>query len=82
MMNSQKEKLKEIGEKLKEFGEKLKEIFEKLKKSPTFSWNLLWKNVPKKSLVLLSHPNAQMVYSKVETFGLSHLYVTWIWFLR
>ena len=34
--------------KLKEFGEKLKEIFEKLKKSPTFSWNLLRKNVQKK----------------------------------
>ena len=42
-------KLKEISKKLKEFGEKLKEIFEKLKKSPTFSWNLLRKNVQKKA---------------------------------
>ena len=36
--------------KLKDFFKKLKEIFKKLKKSPTFCWNLLRKNVQKKSL--------------------------------
>jgi len=61
-------KLKEISKKLKEFGKKFNEIFEKLKKLPTFSWNLLRKNVQKKACLSSPWPNPP---TKLPNFDVS-----------